>query len=324
MKISADRAGLAQMSAAMALSGTLGFFVLESGQNAWNVVFFRCLFGMLALLAYCHFRGLLTRRHFTGVTFVMALAAGAALVMNWVLLFSAYRLASISLSTAAYNFQPFFLMALGTVFLGERPSLAKVAWAVLAFCGLLLLLDMNASQFSLQALRDGRLLGLLLGLGAGALYAVTAIIVKRLAGIPPHLLALVQVALGVLMLLPMTDFSAMPTQAPQWACLVVLGVVHTCLMYILLYSAIQKLPTPSIAALSFIYPAVAILVDYIFFGQRLDAPQAAGIVLILLAVAGVTLNWRPWPGTRRRAMHAAPSNNPRLRPAAADTKNANR
>jgi drug/metabolite transporter (DMT)-like permease len=305
MAISAERFGTLQMSAAMALSGTLGFFVLESGQTPFNVVFFRCLFGALALLVYCHARGLLARRYFTRRTLLLAAAAGAALVMNWVLLFSAYRLASISLSTAVYNFQPFFLMALGALFLGERPGVAKVAWAAVAFSGLLLLLDLKVAQVSLH---DAHLLGLLLGMGAGALYAVTAIIVKRLSGIPPHLLALVQAAVGIVMLAPVADFSTLPGSLSQWGCLVVLGVVHTCLMYILLYSAIQKLATPVIAALSFIYPAVAILVDYAFFGQRLDIAQAMGISLILLAVAGVTLNWRLWPrmGPKRCAAGPAP------------------
>ena len=49
-----DRLGLAQMAAAMTLSGTLGVFVLESGQSAWNVVFFRCVFGALSLLSLIH------------------------------------------------------------------------------------------------------------------------------------------------------------------------------------------------------------------------------------------------------------------------------
>ncbi|CAM3408094.1 EamA family transporter [Bordetella sputigena] len=290
-----ERMGIAQMSTAMALSGTLGYFVLASGQTPFNVVFFRCVFGALALLVYCQAAGLLSRRYFTRTSLLMAVAAGAALVMNWVLLFSAYRLASISLSTAVYNFQPFFLMGLGAAFLGERPSVSKVAWAVVAFGGLLLLLDLNSAQ---ATPREGHLLGLALGLGAGALYAVTAIIVKRLAHVPPHLLALVQAVVGIVMLAPLADFSALPAMPSQWACLVVLGVVHTCLMYILLYSAIQKLATSMLAALSFIYPAVAILVDYAFFDQRLDLAQALGISLILLAVAGVTLNWRLWPDAR--------------------------
>lgn len=292
MATSKERTGAVQMSAAMAMSGTLGFFVLESGQAPFNVVFFRCVFGALALLVYCHARGLLSRRYFTRASLLMAVAAGAALVMNWVLLFSAYRLASISLSTAVYNFQPFFLMALGALFLGERPSPTKIAWAVVAFGGLLLLLQLKADQVSWH---DSHLLGLLLGMGAGFLYAVTAIIVKRLTQVPPHLLALVQAAVGIVMLAPLADFSALPTLPAQWSCLVVLGVVHTCLMYILLYAAIQKLATPMLAALSFIYPAVAILVDYAFFGQHLSLAQALGIAVILLAVAGATLNWRLWP-----------------------------
>ena len=37
-------------------------------------------------------------------------------------------------------------------------------------------------------------------------------------------------------------------------------------MYILMYSAIQKLPTTSTAALSFIYPAVAIMLDFAVHG----------------------------------------------------------
>ena len=59
MNPNSERVGLAQMAAAMTLSGTLGVFVLESGQSAWSVVFFRCLFGALSLLAYCWARGLL-------------------------------------------------------------------------------------------------------------------------------------------------------------------------------------------------------------------------------------------------------------------------
>ncbi len=289
MSPSSDRLGLAQMAAAMTLSGTLGVFVLESGQSAWNVVFFRCVFGALSLLLYCWARGLLKPGLFTARTLALALAAGAALVLNWVLLFSAYRLASISLATAVYNVQPFFLIGLGALFLGERPSRGKLAWSVVAFAGLLLVLRLTDTA---GAGGSAYLSGLLLGLGAAALYGVTAVIVKRLKGIAPQVLALVQVTLGAVMLLPMADFNALPAEPLQWGCLVALGVIHTCLMYILMYSAIQKLPTTSTAALSFIYPAVAILLDLVVYGHRMGATQVAGVALIFLAAAGVSLNWQ--------------------------------
>ena len=59
-----------------------------------------------------------------------------------------------------------------------------------------------------------------------------------------HIIALVQVTIDVVMLAPLADFSAVPAiNGVQWSYLVILGGVHTCLMYILMYSAFQKLPT---------------------------------------------------------------------------------
>ncbi|EGH17119.1 hypothetical protein Pgy4_29380, partial [Pseudomonas savastanoi pv. glycinea str. race 4] len=43
--------GVIQLSLAMLISGTIGLFVVESGQSAINAVFFRCLIGGGVLLA---------------------------------------------------------------------------------------------------------------------------------------------------------------------------------------------------------------------------------------------------------------------------------
>ncbi len=56
-------------------------------------------------------------------------------------------------------------------------------------------------------------------------------------------------------------------------------------MYQLLYSAIQKLPTPVTGSLSFIYPLVAMVVDYLVFHHALSAVQLLGGMLILFAAA---------------------------------------
>jgi len=49
-----------------------------------------------------------------------------------------------------------------------------------------------------------------------------------------------------------------------------------------------------VAVLSFIYPAVALGVDHLFYGQHLGARQWAGIGLIALGNLGVSLGleWR--------------------------------
>jgi drug/metabolite transporter (DMT)-like permease len=286
---SSDLSGRLEMIAAMALSGTIGYFVVESGQSTWNVVFFRCLFGALGLLAYCWTKGLLTPWPFSTLTLLLALLSGAAIVLNWVLLFSSYGHASISIATAVYNTQPFFLILLGFLLFGERPTADALGFIAVAFVGLVMVARIEAGSF---AWTGGYLAGLAQALGAAFLYAVASVIVKRLKGLPPHLIALVQAILGTAMLLPLADFSNLPTGAASWGYLAILGLVHTCIMYILLYSALQKLPTPMVAVLSFTYPAVAILVDYLAYGRDLSLSQWSGIGLILLGSAGVNLKWR--------------------------------
>ncbi len=288
MNLTSTQRGVLQMTAAMAISGSVGLFVLESGQGALNVVFFRCLFGALCLGAYCAARGLLQRRYFTRRTLLLCGVGGAAIVFNWVLLFAAFKFASISIATAVYNTQPFMLIGLGILFMGDRLTVSRLVWVATAFAGLTLLVGV----FSAGTVLDGQaMIGFGLALGAALLYALAALMIKRLAGVPPQLIALVQVSLGVLLLLPLADFTALPTTLAPWGWLVGMGVLHTALMYILLYSAIQALPTAQVAVLSFVYPAVALGLDHAFYGQHLDAGQWLGVALIALGNLGVNLGW---------------------------------
>lgn len=289
------RRGAAEMTMAMLMSGTIGWLVVSSQQNPFNVVFFRCIFGGATLALVCAVLGLFRRKLFSWKMLALALLGGAAIVINWVLLFAAYSRASISMATAVYNTQPFMLVALGALVFRERISASTIAWLVIAFIGLVFVVKVEPAVL---AVPGQYLTGVAYAVGAAAMYAVSSIITKRLKGTPPHLIALIQVSLGVLMLAPFVHFDALPTRGVQWLELIVLGIVNTGLMYVLLYGAIQKLPTSMTGALSFIYPVVAIIVDRVAFGQTLAWIQVLGAVLILLAAAGVNLGWRIVPQKR--------------------------
>ncbi|WP_442782130.1 DMT family transporter [Collimonas fungivorans] len=282
--------GTVEMTAAMIISGTIGWFVVVSGQPVLDVVFWRCVFGAATLLAVCAAMGLL-RGAITLRLLALAALGGVAIVINWLLLFISYSHASISISTAVYNTQPFMLVGLGAVFFSERLTLNKLTWLAIAFGGMLLIV---LAQPGAADGGSNYLAGILMALGAAFFYAVAAIITKKLAGTPPHLIALVQVCVGMLMLAPFAHLSALPSDIGTWSILVTVGVVHTGLMYILLYGAIQKLPTYLTGSLSFIYPIVAIAVDFLAFGHRLQLSQLAGAAAILIAAAGMNLGWSLW------------------------------
>jgi drug/metabolite transporter (DMT)-like permease len=292
------RRGAAEMSMAMLMSGTIGWLVVSSQQSPFNVVFFRCIFGGATLALVCAVFGLFRRQLFSWKMLGLALLGGAAIVVNWVLLFAAYSRASISMATAVYNTQPFMLVALGALVFRERISASTVVWLLVAFIGLVFVVKVEPAVL---AVPGQYFVGVAYAVGAAAMYAVSSIITKRLKGTPPHLIALIQVSLGVVMLAPLVRFDALPATGVQWLELIVLGVVNTGLMYVLLYGAIQKLPTSMTGALSFLYPVVAIIVDRIAFGQTLAWIQVLGAVLILIAAAGVNLGWRVVPQRRVRS-----------------------
>ncbi|WP_026791697.1 DMT family transporter [Pleomorphomonas oryzae] len=292
--------GTAEMTAAMIISGTIGLLVVLSGQPVFNIVFWRCAVGGLTLLAACAALGLFRPAVISRRQIVLAALGGVAIVTNWLLLFAAYPRASISIATAVYNTQPFMLVAMGAIFLGERLTLGRLGWLALAFFGMLAIVQGRPEA---GYIGNDYLLGILMALGAAFFYAIAAIITKKLRGVPPHLIALIQLTVGILMLAPLADFAALPSDLDGWTILVTLGVVHTGLMYILLYGAIQKLPTSLTGALSFIYPVVAIAMDMLAFGVRLQPTQIAGAAVILLAAAGSTLGWSmSRPGFGRRPM----------------------
>ncbi|QOF69569.1 DMT family transporter [Aminobacter sp. SR38] len=280
--------GTVEMTAAMVISGTIGLFVVLSGQPVMDVVFWRCAFGAITLLIVCAALGLFRPEVMTRRQIGWAAAGGVAIVSNWILLFAAFPRASISIATAVYNTQPFMLVALGATLFGERLTLTKLSWLGIAFGGMLLIVQ---SKPDAGAVGTDYLCGILLALGAAFFYAIAAIITKKLKGVPPHLIALIQVTVGILMLAPFANSAALPVGAKTWTLLVAVGVVHTGVMYILLYGAIQKLPTNLVGALSFIYPVVAILADFLAFGHRLQPLQLLGAAAILIAAAGMTLGW---------------------------------
>lgn len=282
------RRGTLEMISAMLICGTIGWLVVVSGQPVLDVVFWRCVFGAATLLVICAAMGLLRPGVLTRATFGLALLSGAAIVGNWVLLFGSYSRASIAIGTAVYNVQPFLLVLLGALFLGEKVTAQKLAWLGLSFIGMLAIVSAHGEAGQVGSDYLG---GIALALGAAALYAVAALIIKRLTGVPPHLIALIQAVTGVLLLAPWANLSPLPQATTAWASLATLGIVHTGIMYVLLYGAIQKLPTALTGALSFIYPIAAIFVDWFAFGHRLTPLQWLGVVAILLAAAGMQRGW---------------------------------
>lgn len=280
------KVGTLEMVVAMLLSGSIGLFVIKSGQSPVNIVFFRCLISALCLIPICYYYGHFRKVYFGKKELFLMVTSGLLIIFNWVLLFAAFPKTSISLATIVYHVNPFVILFLGALAFHEKLNKNDVLWTIVAFIGLIVIIGLGSTSVN-----SNELVGLGLVLIATTLYSISVLITKKLSNTPPLLIVFIQTLSGAIAMTPFMSVFDNPPIGQQWLFVVGLGVLHTAFLYYLMYSAIKKIPLNNIAILSFIYPISTIVIDYFFFDHVLTSTQVLGAGLILLGVLGVKLHW---------------------------------
>ena len=263
--------------ASMVIFGTNGLIVANISLGSAEIVLMRTFLGSLFLLAV-----VLVKRSFSfadlKADLVPATMGGAALGLNWVLLFSAYRSAGVGLSTLTYYCGPIIVLALSPVLFREKLTwnklLAIAAVAVGMFC---ITGDIEPGS-DVQT-------GILFGGGAALLYASLIVAnkrVKRLSGLNCAMYELI-VAFFVVLIYLLASNVKLPVipAAEDIVWVLAIGLVNTGLAYYLYFSSLQKLPGQTVALVCYIDPLTALLVSGAFLGEKLLGVQIAGAVLIL-------------------------------------------
>jgi drug/metabolite transporter (DMT)-like permease len=283
-----SRTALIQLFVAEILIGSVGVFAHEGGQDAITTVFFRCVFGSLFLIVWGiargHLRGLLRERTLIRA----AIFSGVLLVLNWVALFAGMARSAIGVATLVYHFFPFSLLALSALFYGERTRPTDLAWTCLAFAGVVL----SADPVKLLGSADASyLIGIGLVFVAAILCGASLLLSRRISRERPFVVVLIQCLVGVVMLAPFADYAAVAGMGAHWFWLAGIGLIHSGICYVLFYSAYPRLPVVTIAVLAFVYPVIALLLDYVVYGHVLGPYQAVGVALIVIGTLGVNLKW---------------------------------
>lgn len=277
-----------RLALAMVIVGTVGAFATEAGLDPITTVFWRCVFGTLFLGAWCLLRGHLPDRGLSPARLGLAALGGVCMVLSWTGFFAGFAMTSIATTTIVYHIQPFFVVLIGVTVLKERITLDQIVWMIAAFVGVALASGLVLSS---RPVTTTWVFGIALTLGAALLYAIATILAKGLGAQRPEITTLCQTIVGVVLLAPFADLSRSVPLA-SWGWLAGIGVLHTGVAYVLMYSAYPRLTTPLIGVLTFIYPLVAILIDWFFYGHPLGLVQSTGMILIAFGTLGVRLGWQ--------------------------------
>ncbi|SDP82498.1 EamA domain-containing membrane protein RarD [Rhodoferax sp. OV413] len=279
-----ERQGQWLLIAGGVLLGTIGVFVEEAGQHPLTTVWFRCVFGALALLLWGAGSGRLRELRLHGRSGWVAALTGGLMVLNWVLFFAAIARTSIGVATVVFHIQPIWVMILGAWLLRETVSARQWAATLVALCGLALTTGLLNDIAWPHNAGDGYLLGLLMCVGGSLSYAAVTLIAKTERRLTPFALAWWQCAVGVLILAWVPAVYGWPTSGSSWAWLAGLGVIHTGLAYAILFTGMARLAIGKIAVLQFVYPLAAVVVDWLVYGRTLQTVQLGGVALMALAL----------------------------------------
>ncbi len=270
------------------LFGTVGVFVEEAGQHPLTTVWFRCAFGAVALLLWCLLRGGLSQLRLHGSAWRLVFITGCLVVIMWALFFAAILRTSIAVATVVFHIQPLLVMTFGAWWLHEKVTALQWGMSLLALLGLALATGLlNDSQAALTG-SSAYLLGILLCIVGALVYAIVTLIAKTNRSITPVALVAWQCIVGTVLLAWWPWFHGWPAQASSVSWLAGIGVIHTGLAYALVYTGMAKLSTGKIAALQFVYPATAVLVDWLVYGRTLSVLQLLGVAAMVVAIGVVS------------------------------------
>ena len=270
----------ASLIVSMVIFGTIGLFRRFLPLSSGLIACVRGLLGALFLLLFM----LLTKKKLSRESLKrnlpLLLLSGAAIGVNWILLFEAYNYTSVSVATLCYYMAPVFVMAASPFLLGERLTGRKIICLIAALAGMVLV----SGVLQEASLSGGRGRGILLGLGAAVLYAGVTIMNKHLQAVPSYDRTLLQLFAAGLVVVPYCarDIGTLGACSPlALLLLLVVAVVHTGLAYVLYFGSLRQLPSQTVAICSYIDPIVALLLSALLLHEPMTVSGYIGAALIL-------------------------------------------
>ncbi|KFN01402.1 DMT family transporter [Bacillus clarus] len=277
-----------KMILSMSIFGSIGFFSIQTGLPSFELVFVRCICATLFLTLCWIVTGQYKEEKWNKKEVIQILACGVFLVFNWVFLFKAFELMSITIAISVYHLAPIIVLIIGSIVFKERLTVFAAMSIIICFIGTVLVAGVDGSV-SLEKLMSS---GMIWALLAALFYAFTTLLGKGIRHTSAYAMTFVQTFLGIFLLLPFVDFGAFQglTQS-NWIAITATGLIHTGFVYYLFFDSLRDLPTRLISVLVFLDPGVAILLDTVFTGFRPTSMQVVGIILIFVGMA-LTF-WKP-------------------------------
>ena len=263
----------------MSIFGTIGLFVKNISVSSGELALYRAALAVALIGIFL----IITKQKIPFASIkkelLLLFVSGAALGINWILLFEAYKYTTVSVATLSYYFAPVIVTVACPILFKEKLTVKQIICFVMSTVGLALITGIGKSDGG----KD--IIGILLGLGAAFFYATVVLLNKFIKNVEGLHRTFWQFLSTVIVLIPYVLLTGGVTlgglNTTGWVCLVIVGVVHTGVTYCMYFASLKELPGQKAAILSYIDPLVAILVSVLILKEAMTLWQIVGGALIL-------------------------------------------
>lgn len=272
---------LSMLVASMLIFGTIGIFRRMLPMESALIAFFRGVIGCLFLIIFIRLRGGKIRHGLDRGTFIKLTLTGAAIGLNWMLLFEAYNYTTVSVATLCYYMQPTFVVVLSSILFREKMTVKKAGCSLMALIGMVLI--SGVVETGLPAAGD--LKGILFGLGAACLYATVVLLNKSIREVDSYEKTIIQLGAAAAVMVPYLlvtgSFTGNIWNIKIIGLLIFVGIIHTGMSYVLYFGSMDGLRTQTVALFSYIDPVTALILSAFILNEQMTGLGILGAIMIL-------------------------------------------
>ena len=262
--------------------------VIAAGMDNVSILVYRFLFGSAAMLAILLLRKTNMRVSLSELLRIVLLAI--FYITTALATLECYKYLSSGIATALVYTDPIWCALIGLAFLGDKFSIKLTSSILLASLGVMMMTGVFSGDGTFS------MIGLLLGLASGLAYGIYLILVPRLK--VKHIASLKLTfyvfftgmwLLIVYSLMTNGGVEEVPDSS-CWLDLALLGLIPTAISNICVTVSLKLIDSTIVAILGAFEPLTAMVVGVVILGEPLGFIVVVGGMLILVAVAILTIS----------------------------------
>jgi drug/metabolite transporter (DMT)-like permease len=255
-------------------SGVLGRYITL---NPFVTIFYRTLLAAIIFYIFCRWRKL-DLRLANKRDVIKVVISGILMAGHWVTYFFALRYSNVAIGILSLFTYPVLTASLEPLILKTRFSKAHIGLGVLVLFGIYFLVP----EISFQ---NNYTIAVLFGILSGVLYALRNLLMKQeIEKYNGSVLMMYQIVVVAAVLSPVLFFSDFQQVLSQWAPLLTLAIVTTCIGHTLFLISLRNFSATAASIMSSAQPLYAIILGVIFLAEVPSLKTIIGGALIISAV----------------------------------------